>query len=133
MDIVEAQQAATTTGPADWFTGPVWLEQIGDAPTASRLRASRVYFSAGARTAWHTHPVGQTLLILSGIARVQSDRGPVRELGPGDAVTFQAGERHWHGATPGRPMVHLALQDADADGATAAWGEHVTDEEYGGQ
>jgi quercetin dioxygenase-like cupin family protein len=92
-----------------------------------------VYFSAGARTAWHTHPVGQTLQILAGIARVQSDGGPVRELGPGDAVTFEAGERHWHGATPGRPMVHLTLQDTDADGATAAWGEHVTDEEYGAQ
>jgi quercetin dioxygenase-like cupin family protein len=132
MEIVQAQQAATTTDPADRFTGQVWLEQIGDAPATSRLRASRVYFSAGARTAWH-HPVGQTLQILAGIARVQSDGGPVRELGPGDAVTFEAGERHWHGATPGRPMVHLALQDTDDDGATAAWGEHVTDEEYGAQ
>jgi quercetin dioxygenase-like cupin family protein len=131
MHIVEARQAATTAGPADWFTGHVWIEQIADAPEPSRLRASRVYFSAGARTAWHTHPVGQTLQILAGVARVQSDGGPVRELSPGDSVTFEAGERHWHGATPQRPMLHLALQDADADGATAAWGAHVTDEQYG--
>lgn len=133
MHIVEARQAATTAGPADWFIGQVWIEQIADAPAPSRLRASRVYFGAGARTAWHTHPVGQTLQILAGVARVQSDGGPVQELSPGDAVTFEAGERHWHGATPQRPMLHLALQDADADGATAAWGAHVTDEEYGGQ
>jgi quercetin dioxygenase-like cupin family protein len=130
MHIIEAHQAATNPGPADWFTGQVWIEQIADAPPPSRLRASRVYFSAGARTAWHTHPVGQTLQILEGIARVRSDGGPARELSPGDVVTFDADERHWHGATPHRPMVHLALQDADGDGATAEWGEHVTDEQY---
>jgi quercetin dioxygenase-like cupin family protein len=133
MHIVDAHQAATIAGPADWFTGQVWIEQIADTPPPSRLRASRVYFSAGARTAWHTHPVGQTLQILAGIARVQSDGGPVRDLSSGDTVTFEAGERHWHGATPDRPMVHLALQDADADDTTAEWGEHVTDEDYGAQ
>lgn len=132
MDIVEAHAASTRPGPADWFTGSVWLEQIVEAREPSRLRATRVYFGAGSRTAWHTHPVGQTLHVLEGIARVQSDGGPVRELRPGDTVTFDPGELHWHGATPERPMVHLALQDADADGATATWGEHVTDEEYGG-
>lgn len=130
MHIMQAHEAATRAGPGEWFTGSVWLEQIVEASAPSRLRAIRVYFSAAARTAWHTHPAGQTLQILEGIARVQADGGPVRELSPGDVVTFQAGERHWHGATPGRPMVHLALQDADADGATAEWGEHVTDEQY---
>lgn len=130
MDIVEAHEASTNAGPSDWFTGAVWLEQIVEAPPPSRLRATRVYFSAGARTAWHTHPVGQTLQVLEGIARVQADGGPVRELRPGDVVTFAPGERHWHGATPDRPMVHLALQDAGADGTAAEWGEHVTDEQY---
>lgn len=129
MQIRNAAQAETMDGPADWFTGRVWIEQI-DEPKYSQLRASRVYFSAGARTAWHAHPVGQTLQVLEGICRVQSDGGEMRELTAGDTVSFDPDERHWHGATPARPMVHLALQDAAADGATAKWDEHVTDEEY---
>lgn len=131
MQIRNAAQAETMDGPPDWFTGLVWIEQI-DEPAHSQLRASRVYFSAGARTAWHTHPVGQTLLVLEGIARVQSGGGEVRELTAGDTVTFDPGERHWHGATPARPMVHLALQDAAPDGTTADWGEQVSDSEYRG-
>lgn len=131
MQIRNAAQAETMDGPADWFTGRVWIEQI-DEPAYSRLRASRVYFSAGARTRWHTHPVGQTLQVLEGVARVQSDGGEVCELTAGDTVSFDPGERHWHGATPGRPMLHLALQDAAPDGATADWGEPVSDAEYRG-
>ena len=129
MQITNAPQAQTIDGPAGWFTGHVWIEQI-DEPAYSQLRASRVYFSAGARTAWHTHPVGQTLQVLEGICRVRSDGGEVRELTAGDTVSFEPGERHWHGATPSRPMVHLALQDAGADGTTADWGEQVSDAEY---
>lgn len=131
MQIRNAAQARTIDGPADWFTGRVWIEQI-DEPAYSRLRASRVYFSAGARTAWHTHPVGQTLHVLEGVARVQSDGGEMRELTTGDTVSFEPGERHWHGATPARPMVHLALQDAAPDGATAEWDKQVSDAEYQG-
>lgn len=130
MQITTAANAQTIDGPSDWFTGHVRIERI-DEPAYSRLRASRVSFSPGARTAWHTHPVGQTLHVLEGVARVQSEGGPVRELAPGDTVSFDPDERHWHGACPARPMVHLALQDAAADGSTAAWGEHVTDAEYG--
>lgn len=129
MKVTLAGESATMAGPADWFTGRVWVEQI-DAPAYSRLRASRVYFSPGARTAWHTHPVGQTLHVVAGIARVQSEGGAVQELTAGDTVSFEPDERHWHGATAERPMVHLALQDADPDGGVADWGEHVTDEEY---
>lgn len=129
MHIVPAHEAPTNPGPADWFTGSVWIEQIAAPAEPSRLSAARVYFAAGARTAWHTHPVGQTLQVLDGVARVQSDGGPVRELGPGDTVTFAPGERHWHGATAARPMVHLALQEA-ASGSAADWAEHVTDAEF---
>ena len=93
MQIRNSAQAQTMEGPPEWFTGRVWIEQI-DEPEYSQLRASRVYFSAGARTAWHTHPVGQTLHVLEGIARVQSDGGEVRELTAGDTVSFDPGERH---------------------------------------
>jgi quercetin dioxygenase-like cupin family protein len=129
MQITPATTAATRQGPEDWFTGRVWIERI-DEPAYSPLRASRVYFSAGARTAWHTHPVGQTLHIVEGVARVQSEGSAVSEVSAGDTVSFEPGERHWHGATPGRPMVHLALQVAAEGGAIADWGEKVTDEEY---
>lgn len=130
MKIIFAAEAKSVPGAAEWFTGLVWIEQI-DAPPYSRMRAARVYFSPGARTAWHTHPVGQTLHIVEGVARVQSEGSEVRELTSGDTVSFEPGEPHWHGATPGRPMVHLALQDADSDGEVADWGAHVSDEEYG--
>jgi quercetin dioxygenase-like cupin family protein len=129
MVIIPAAGAATRPGPEDWFTGRVWIETV-DEPAYSPLRASRVYFSAGARTAWHTHPVGQTLHILEGVARAQGEGGEVHEVSAGDTVSFEPGERHWHGATPGRPMVHLALQVAAEDGAIADWGEPVTDQEY---
>lgn len=132
MNITQADQTVTSAGPTEWFTGAVWIETIAPEQEPSRLRASRVFFSAGARTAWHTHPAGQTLHVLEGVARVQSDGGPVREISPGATATFAAGERHWHGAGPDRPMVHLALQDAAGDGALADWSAHVTDEEYAG-
>jgi quercetin dioxygenase-like cupin family protein len=131
MHVMKALEAGALAGPEEWFTGPTWLEEVIEAPPPSRLRALRVYFGAGARTAWHTHPVGQTLLVLEGVARVQSDGSPVAELSPGDVVFFGAGERHWHGAAPTRPMVHLALQEADASGSTTEWAEHVSDEQYG--
>jgi quercetin dioxygenase-like cupin family protein len=127
MKITNTGEAETFTGPADWFTGTVWIEAVANEPEPSRPRASRVTFSPGARTAWHTHPAGQTLHILDGVAWAQGQDGPVHEVTPGATVTFAPGERHWHGASPDQPMTHLALQDAD--GSHAEWGEHVTNGE----
>jgi quercetin dioxygenase-like cupin family protein len=130
MQIVPAEHARTARGPSDWFTGDVWIESVAEPEPPTRLQAARVSFAARARTAWHTHPLGQTLLILQGICRAQTDGGQVQTLSAGDVVRFAPGERHWHGAGPDAPMVHLALQEADG-GAAAAWAEHVTDAQYG--
>jgi quercetin dioxygenase-like cupin family protein len=116
--------------PADWFTGIVWQDRIVDAPEPARLRAVWVRFEPGARTAWHTHPLGQTLHVVSGLARVQSWGGPIRELHPGDTVWFAPNEKHWHGAAPNVAMEHLAMQEA-LDGKAVEWMEHVSDEQYG--
>ena len=130
MDIHSAIDRPTRKGPADYFTGTVWLDPIIEAPEPARVRALRVSFEPGARTAWHTHPLGQTLHVLSGIGRVQAAGGPVREIRPGDTVWIPPGEKHWHGAGPEHAMVHLAFQEA-LDGKSVAWMEHVTDAEYG--
>jgi quercetin dioxygenase-like cupin family protein len=132
MEIVEAKHVPASAGPPEWFTGAVWLERVLEPTDSARLRATRVYFSPGARTAWHTHATGQTLHVTAGIARVQAEGGPICELRPGDTVTFEPGERHWHGATADRPMVHLALQHAEPGAPAADWQEHVSDEHYGG-
>ncbi len=99
------------------------------APAPARLNASRVSFEPGARTAWHTHPLGQTLYVISGIGRVQAKGGPIREIRPGDVVWIPPNEKHWHGASPGNSMTHIAMQEA-LDGVYSTWMEHVTDEEY---
>jgi len=132
MNVTDATHAAAFVGPTDWFTGRVWIEIVSEEPEPSRLRASKVTFSPGARTAWHAHPCGQTLLIVDGVARVQTRGKPVREIGPGGVVYIQPGEWHWHGATSGRPMTHLALQDTAPDGSEPVWGEQVSDVEYRG-
>ena len=129
MDIHSASDRPTRKGPADYFTGTVWLDPIIEAPAPGRVRALRVSFEPGARTAWHTHPLGQTLHVLSGIGRVQAAGGPVREIRPGDTVWIAPGEKHWHGAGPEHGMVHLAFQEA-LDGNAVAWMEHVTDADY---
>ncbi len=129
MDIHTAIDRPTRKGPADYFTGTVWLDPIIEAPEPARVRALRVSFEPGARTAWHTHPLGQTLHVLSGIGRVQAAGGPVREIRPGDTVWIAPGEKHWHGAGPEHGMVHLAVQEA-LDGKAVAWMEHVTDADY---
>lgn len=129
MDIHSAIDRPTRKGPADYFTGTVWLDPIIEAPEPARVRALRVSFEPGARTAWHTHPLGQTLHVLSGIGRVQAAGGPVREIRPGDTVWIPPGEKHWHGAGPEHAMVHLAVQEA-LDGKAVAWLEHVTDADY---
>ena len=129
MDIHTAIDRPTRKGPADYFTGTVWLDPIIEAPEPARVRALRVSFEPGARTAWHTHPLGQTLHVLSGIGRVQAAGGPVREIRPGDTVWIPPGEKHWHGAGPEHAMVHLAFQEA-LDGKHVEWMEHVSDAEY---
>src|SRR5690349_13818800 len=123
---------ATTPGPGDWFTGAVFIDTVASPSGRSRLAASSVHFTPGARTAWHPHPYGQTIYVLEGIGLCCRRGGPVEEIRPGDRVFFEPGEEHWHGATANRFMTHLALQQADEEGTTVTWGEHVTDDEYAG-
>ena len=130
MKITRANAEATKRGPADYFTGTVWIDEVTTAPYASDVRIVSVTFEPGARTAWHTHPHGQLLQIVSGVGRVQKAGGEVVEVRPGDVVWFQPGERHWHGAAPNRLMAHLAVQRADEAGRTATWQEHVADIDY---
>ena len=121
---------ATTPGPAEWFTGTVFIDQVAVPAPPSRAAAAVVRFAPGARTAWHTHPLGQTIFITEGIGRCRRRGGPVEELHPGDRVYFEPGEDHWHGAAPDRFMTHVAIQEADDSGSPVTWGERVTDEEY---
>jgi quercetin dioxygenase-like cupin family protein len=128
---ITRNSVATGVGPSDWFTGAVYLDTVAPPEEPSRFQAMSVHFTPGARTAWHTHPFGQTIYVTEGIGRCQRRGGPVEVIGPGDRVFFEAGEDHWHGAAPDRFMTHLALQQVDDEGRAAAWGEHVTDAEYG--
>ena len=127
---ITRNDTATTPGPSDWFTGAVYLDPVATPSDASRLSASSVHFTPGARTAWHTHPNGQTIFVLEGVGLAQRRGGPVEVIRPGDRVFFEPGEDHWHGATPTRFMTHLAMVVVDDEGNTASWGDHVTDEEY---
>jgi quercetin dioxygenase-like cupin family protein len=120
----------TTPGPRDWFTGSVYIDTIAVPARGSRTSASYVHFMPGARTAWHTHPHGQTIWVTEGIGRCQRRGGEIEVIRPGDRVFFEPGEEHWHGAAPNRLMVHVAMQEADEQGSFATWGEHVSDEEY---
>jgi quercetin dioxygenase-like cupin family protein len=120
----------TAKGPADWFTGDVYIDPVAAAPDPARVQAALVHFSPGARTAWHTHPLGQTIFVTEGVGRCQREGGPVETIRPGDRVFFEPGENHWHGAAPNRLMVHLAIQEADETGSPVRWGEHVSDEQY---
>ncbi len=130
MKILSSKERSSRKGPAGWFTGNVWIDEIAIGAEPSRLRVFRVSFEPGARTAWHTHPLGQTLHVLTGSGLVQLAGQPVREIHPGDTVMIAPQERHWHGAAAGNTMVHLALQEADAQGVDVVWLEPVTDEEY---
>jgi quercetin dioxygenase-like cupin family protein len=129
MKITPSAGTATRRGNADWFTGTVWQDPVIDAPAPARVRAARVSFEPGARTAWHTHPLGQTLHVVQGVGRVQTWGGPVQEIRPGDTVWIPPGEKHWHGAAPETGMVHLAIHE-NLDGTHVTWLEKVTDEEY---
>ena len=129
MDIRTAGSTPTRRGNADWFTGTVWQDPIVEAPEPARIRAVRVAFEPGARTAWHTHPLGQTLHVVAGVGRVQAMGGPVRAIRPGDTVWIPPGEKHWHGAAPDTGMVHLAFQEA-LNGVHVEWLEQVSDADY---
>ena len=120
----------TFAGPDDWFTGTVHVDTVAAPSEGSRLSASSVHFTPGARTAWHTHPNGQTIYVTEGIGLVQRRGGAAEVIRPGDRVFFEPGEEHWHGAGPSRFMTHLAMLEVDEEGNSARWGEHVTDEEY---
>ena len=122
----------TTPGPNEWFTGAVYIDTVATASEPSRLQAASVHFTPGARTAWHTHPHGQTIFVTEGVGLCQHEGGPIEIIRPGDRVFFEPGENHWHGATPDRFMVHIAMQQNDETGRPVIWGEHVTDEQYNG-
>ena len=124
---------ATMVGPREWFTGTVHVDSVAAPSSASRISASSVHFAPGARTAWHTHPNGQTIWVTEGIGLTQRRGGPVEVIRPGDRVFFEPGEDHWHGAAPDRFMTHLAMLEVNDEGTSAVWGSHVTDEEYGRQ
>src|SRR5215218_3926744 len=117
-------------GPGDWFSGVVFIDAIATPTPPSRLGAAIVHFTPGARTAWHTHPFGQTIFVTEGVGACQREGGPVETIRPGDRVFFEPGENHWHGAAADRFMVHVAMQEADDAGSPVVWGEHVTAEEY---
>src|SRR5437879_4085785 len=130
MDIKPLGSMPSRRPPADYFTGTVWQDPIIEAPAPARIRGAFVRFEPRARTAWHTHPLGQTLHVVSGVGRVALWGGPVREIRAGDTVWIAPGEKHWHGAAPKAAMVHIAMQEA-LDGSHVTWMEHVTDAQYG--
>jgi len=120
----------TGRGPEEWFTGDVYLDPVAAAPAPGRVRGALVHFTPGARTAWHTHALGQTIFVTEGVGLVQRRGGPIEVIRPGDRVFFEPDEDHWHGAAPNRFMAHLALNEVDDDHPLAVWGDKVTDEEY---
>ena len=131
MRITRAGTESSGRGPADWFTGTVRIDALFSAPAPARAAGAAVTFEPGARTAWHTHPLGQTLIVTFGRGLVQRWGGGIEEVHPGDVVWFEPGEKHWHGATPATAMQHIAIQEA-LDGKAVAWLEHVSDEQYAG-
>ena len=121
----------TNAGPGDWFTGAVHIDTIATPSPPSRLGAALVHFAPRARTAWHSHPYGQTIYVTEGLGLCQRRGGPIEVIRPGDRVYFEPDEHHWHGAAPNRFMTHVAMHEADDNGSSVTWREHVTDEQYG--
>jgi quercetin dioxygenase-like cupin family protein len=132
VDVKRSGSQSSAKGPADWFTGTVRIDPLFQPAAPARAAAATVTFEPGARTAWHTHPLGQTLIAASGLGWAQREGGPIEEIRPGDIVWFAPNEKHWHGATPTTAMTHIAIQEA-LDGKVVEWLEHVTGEEYGGK
>lgn len=131
MDITRAGSQASTAGSAEYFTGRVRVDPLFQAPSPARVASAAVTFEPGARTAWHTHPLGQTLIVTSGVGCAQRWGGAIEEIRPGDLVWFAPGEKHWHGASPTTALTHIALQE-QLDGKAVDWMEHVTDDQYAG-
>ena len=129
MEIKRNGSQASLKGPADWFTGAVRIDPLAQVPQPGRVVAAQVTFEPGARTAWHTHPLGQTLIVTAGLGWVQREGGPIEEIRPGDVVWFPPGLKHWHGATLTTAMTHIAVQEA-LDGKAVDWLEHVSDDQY---
>jgi quercetin dioxygenase-like cupin family protein len=129
MEIKRLGSQPSSHGPAEWFTGTVRIDPLFQPNESRRAAAAMVTFEPGARTAWHTHPLGQTLIVVSGIGCVQREDGPIEEIRPGDVVWFSANEKHWHGASPSMAMSHIAIQE-QLNGKVVDWLEHVTDEQY---
>ena len=121
----------TAAGPDEWFTGAAFIDPVAAPSDGSRVNASDVHFTPGARTAWHTHPNGQTIYVRQGVGLVQRRGGGIEVVCPGDRVFFEPGEDHWHGASPTRFMTHLSIVEVDETGNSVTWGSHVTEEEYG--
>lgn len=131
MEIIRAGSAPSGKGPTDWFTGTVRIDPLFNPIDKERVQGAQVTFEPGARTAWHTHPLGQTLIVTSGCGCVQRWGGPIEEIHPGDVVWFAPGEKHWHGASVQTAMTHIAIQEVK-DGKVVAWMEKVSDEQYAG-
>ena len=129
IEIRRSGSRPSTKGSADWFTGAVRVDPLFQAPDPARVSGAYVTFEPGARTAWHTHPLGQTLIITFGLGWVQRDGGPIEEVRPGDVVWFPPGLKHWHGATPTAAMSHVAIQES-LNGSPVTWMEKVSDEQY---
>jgi quercetin dioxygenase-like cupin family protein len=132
MDIKRSGSQPSGKGPSDYFTGAVRVDPLFEAPEPARVRGALVTFEPRARTAWHTHPLGQTLIVTSGAGRVQRWGGPIEEIRPGDVVWFAPGEKHWHGASPATAMSHIAIQEA-LNSSPVDWMEQVSDQQYGSQ
>ncbi len=130
MEIKRAGSQPSGCGPAEYFTGNVRVDPLNNPPAPARVSMALVTFEPGARTAWHTHPLGQTLIVTTGCGRVQLEGEPIQEIRPGDVVWIAPGERHWHGAGPKTAMSHIAIQER-LEGSAVTWMEHVTDEQYG--
>lgn len=130
MEIRRAGSQPSGRGPSDYFTGTVRIDPLFQADEPGRAAGAYVTFEPGARTAWHTHPLGQTLIVTAGFGRVQRWGGPIEEIRPGDVVWFPPGEKHWHGASPTTAMTHIAIQE-QLDGKAVDWLEKVSDEQYG--
>ncbi len=129
MEIKQVGSRPSAKGSGDWFSGNVRIDHLFQAPHPARASGASVTFEPGARTAWHTHPLGQTLIVTAGCGWVQREGGPIEEIRPGDVVWFPPGEKHWHGATPTTGMTHIAIQES-LDGKAVDWMQHVSNEEY---
>ncbi len=129
MEITKNGSIASVKGPHDWFTGSVRIDPVFPKRGVTKAAGASVTFEPGARTAWHTHPAGQTLIVTTGLGWVQREGGPIEEIRPGDVVWFEPNEKHWHGASPNNAMTHIAIQE-EVDGEVVTWMEHVSDEQY---